>query len=120
MNSIKSIKKSVQIILKNKIPLALLHCTNIYPTPPRLVRLNCIDELQKAFPKCTIGISDHTENIYTSLGAVARGARIIEKHFTLDKSNNTIRDHALSATPSEFRNLVILGREINKKILIGV
>ena len=48
--------------------------------------------------------------------AISRGAKIIEKHFTLDKSDNTIRDHALSATPEEFRNLVTLGREINKKI----
>ena len=83
MNSIKSIKKSVQIILKNKIPLALLHCTNIYPTPPRLVRLNCIDELQKAFPKLLE--FQITENIYTSLGEVAREARIIEKHYVIQK-----------------------------------
>ena len=80
MNSIKSIKKSVDIIQKQKIPLALLHCTNIYPTPPNLVRLNCIEEL-KAYPNCQIGISDHTENIYTSLGAVALGARIVKKHY---------------------------------------
>ena len=47
-------------------------------------------------------------------------AKIIEKHFTLDKSNTTIRDHALSATPSEFKLLVDLGNDISKKINIGV
>ena len=47
MNTIKSIKRSVDVILKKKIPLALLHCTNIYPTPSKLVRLDCIKELQK-------------------------------------------------------------------------
>ena len=58
--------------------------------------------------------------IETCLLAISRGAKIIEKHFTLDKSDNTIRDHALSATPEEFRNLVTLGREINKKISKGL
>ena len=52
--------------------------------------------------------------------AISRGAQIIEKHFTLDKSNTTIRDHALSATPDEFRLLVELGREIHKKVSLGV
>jgi len=85
MNSIKSIKKSVNIITKKKIPLALLHCTNIYPTPSNLVRLECIKEIKSAYPGCLVGISDHTENVYTSLAAVALGARIIEKHFTDNK-----------------------------------
>ena len=85
MNSIISIRKSVEIIKKNKIPLALLHCTNIYPTPPSLVRLDCIRQLKKAYPWCTIGISDHTATNYTSLGAVALGAKIIEKHFVDSK-----------------------------------
>mgnify|MGYP001199419529 CR=1 FL=1 len=112
MNSIKSIKKSVQIILKNKIPLALLHCTNIYPTPPRLVRLNCIDELQKAFPKCIIGISDHTENIYTSLGAVARGARIIEKHYVDSKKKRFGPDVSSSMDSEDLKKLIQGSKEI--------
>jgi N-acetylneuraminate synthase len=85
MNSIQSIKKSVNIITKKKIPLTLLHCTNIYPTPSKLVRLECIKEIKSAYPNCLVGISDHTENIYTCLAAVALGARIIEKHFIDDK-----------------------------------
>jgi N-acetylneuraminate synthase len=82
MNSVRSIQRSVNIISKKNIPLALLHCTNIYPTPSNLVRLGCIKEIKNAYPNCLVGISDHTENIYTSLGAVSLGARIIEKHFT--------------------------------------
>ena len=66
------------------------------------------------------GYSDHTIGIETCLLAISRGAQIIEKHFTLDKSNTTIRDHALSATPNEFRYLVSLGREIDKKINLGI
>ena len=51
---------------------------------------------------------------------LARGAKIIEKQFTLDKSDTTIRDHALSATPEEFRNLVNIGNEISKMIELGI
>ena len=61
------------------------------------------------------GYSDHTIGIETALLAISRGATIIERHFTLDKSDNTIRDHAISSSPTEFRLLVELGREIFKK-----
>lgn len=105
MNSIQSIKKSVDIIQKKKIPLALLHCTNIYPTPSKLVRLGCIEDLKKAFPDCIIGISDHTDNIYTSLGAVSLGARIIEKHFT-DHKKRKGPDISSSMDTNELKSLL--------------
>ncbi len=105
MNSIQSIKPSVDIIKKAKIPLALLHCTNIYPTPPKLVRLDCINQLKKSFPNHIIGISDHTKNNFTSLGAVALGARIIEKHFTDNKSKKG-PDISCSMDPAELRELI--------------
>ena len=105
MNSIETIKPSVDIIKKAKIPLALLHCTNIYPTPPNLVRLDCINQLKKFFPKCIIGLSDHTENNYSSLGAVALGAKIIEKHFT-DSKKNKGPDISCSMDPAELRELI--------------
>ncbi len=66
------------------------------------------------------GFSDHTVGIDFSLLAIARGAEVIEKHFTLDKSDNTIRDHALSATPDEFELLVKIGKEVHKNIVAGV
>lgn len=62
------------------------------------------------------GYSDHTVGVEACLIAIARGARIVEKHFTLDKSDTTIRDHSLSATPSEFRTLVTLGRTISNTL----
>ena len=111
MNSIKSISRSVNIIQKKKIPLALLHCTNIYPTPPNLVRLNCITELKKSFPNCEIGISDHTENIYTSLGAVALGARIIEKHY-VDTKKRKGPDISSSMDFNELKKLIRGSNEI--------
>jgi len=66
------------------------------------------------------GYSDHTIGIDTCLMAIDRGATVIEKHFTLDKSDQTIRDHCLSATPDEFKLLCELGMEIFRKIQIGV
>ena len=66
------------------------------------------------------GYSDHTLGIETCLIAISRGALLIEKHFTLDKSDTTIRDHVLSATPDEFKNMTILGKEINKLIKLKV
>ena len=96
---------------KNK-NIKYLWCCSKYPTFD-----NDLKKFPKKFDKKNYyGYSDHTIGIETCLIAISRGAEIIEKHFTLDKSDNTIRDHALSATPGEFRNLVNLGREINKKI----
>ena len=60
------------------------------------------------------GFSDHTHGISASLIAIARGAKVIERHFTLDKSDSTIRDHAGSSTPDEFKEMVQVGREISK------
>ena len=66
------------------------------------------------------GYSDHSVGIEVALMAIVRGANVIEKHLTLDKSDTTIRDHALSASPSEFKNLVKLGRLIKKNLHLGV
>ena len=105
MNSISSIKKSVEIIKKNKIPLALLHCTNIYPTPASLVRLDCIRQLKEAFPWCEVGISDHTATNHTSLAAVALGARIIEKHF-VDSKKISGPDVSCSMDPNDLKDMI--------------
>jgi sialic acid synthase SpsE len=82
MNSIDSIHKAVQIFRKHKVEYALLHCTNVYPTPPNLVRLGAMVEIKNEFPDAVIGLSDHTINNYACLGAVALGASILERHFT--------------------------------------
>jgi len=93
-----------------------LWCVSEYPTyPEKLVGMpHNFKESGYA------GYSDHTFGIDASLLAISRGAEIIEKHFTLDKMNSTIRDHLSSATPDEFRIMVEIGREINRKIKLGV
>ena len=82
MNTIESIKKTVSIVEKFNIPYALLHTTNLYPTPPELVRLGAMIELQQAFPTIEIGLSDHTTSNLACFGATALGATILERHFT--------------------------------------
>lgn len=105
MNDIRSITPSVKLFRKYKIPFVLLHCTNIYPTDHKLVRLQAMSQIQKSFPDAIIGLSDHTEGIYTCLGAVSLGAKVIEKHFTDDKKSRG-PDMSCSMDPNELKELI--------------
>lgn len=82
MNTIESVRKAVEIFEAARVPYALMHTTNLYPTPPHLVRLGAMVELKNAFPNAVIGLSDHTTDNVACLGAVALGASILERHFT--------------------------------------
>jgi N-acetylneuraminate synthase len=117
MNDIHSIQKSVGILVKNNIKYALLHTTNVYPTPPNLVRLQAIKILKEKFPKVVVGLSDHTTSIYTSLAAVALGACIIEKHFT-DSKKRSGPDISSSMDPNDLKSL-LNGIEIIHSALYG-
>lgn len=92
--------------------LALLHCVSTYPTPEESAGLAVLYELRNL--GVTIGYSDHTLGIKVAELAVAAGARIIEKHFTLDKSQSEFRDHQLSADPAEMRDLVAAVRRVER------
>lgn len=105
MNSIDSIKKAVAIFRENNIKYALLHCTNVYPTPHKLVRLGAITELQENFPDAVVGLSDHTIDNFACLGAVALGASILERHFT-DKMNRPGPDIVCSMDPTSLKELI--------------
>ncbi|CAG9468788.1 N-acetylneuraminate synthase [Campylobacter upsaliensis] len=91
MNDIKSITQSVKILKDFEVPFVLLHTTNLYPTPPHLVRLHAMLTLQKEF-NALVGLSDHTTNNLACLGAVALGACMIERHFsdTMDRQGPDI------------------------------
>lgn len=104
MNTIKDIKKSVRIIEKNKIPYALLHTTNIYPTPYNLIRLGALEDLKKKFKNAVIGLSDHSKSNLACLGAIAMGASIVERHFT-DKMTRKGPDISNSMDPEALRKL---------------
>lgn len=84
--------------------LALLHCVTSYPTPASEVNLLAIRQLQEL--QEIVGYSDHSLGIETAVLSVAAGARIVEKHFTVDKNYSSFRDHALSADPDEFSEMV--------------
>jgi len=106
MNSIETISPSVKILRERSVPFALLHCTNLYPTPPHLVRLGAIDVLRQSFPDAVLGLSDHTTSNYTCLGAVALGASLLERHFT-DNMNRIGPDIVCSMDPTSLSDLII-------------
>lgn len=111
MSSLDEIKEAVGTISRN-LPgqktvassLAILHCVSLYPTPLGQANLQAIRMLREAF-NLEVGYSDHTLGIEAAVAAVSLGARIIEKHFTLNKNQSAFRDHALSADPPELKRL---------------
>ncbi len=106
MNDLDSISPAVQILRENNIPYALLHTTNIYPTPDRLVRLGAMTELQKTFDDAVVGLSDHTVSNHACFGAVALGASILERHFT-DSMKREGPDIVNSMDPSAAQDLIL-------------
>lgn len=122
MNDIESINRSVKILEKHDINYALLHCTSMYPAPYNKVKLGAIKDLKDCFPNAILGLSDHSLGIYTALASIPLGARIIEKHFTSDKSWPG-PDVSISIDPEELRELIIGSEAIfdalggNKEVL---
>lgn len=112
MNTIDSVSKAVAVFNKYKVPVALLHTTNLYPTPSHLVRLGAMTELQQAFPDKVFGLSDHTLNNNACLGAVALGASIIERHFT-DHMQRTGPDIICSMDEQTCKVLISSSKEMS-------
>ena len=111
MNTIESVKKAVAIFDKHNVPVALLHTTNLYPTPTHLVRFGAMTQLQESFPDKVFGLSDHTLNNNACLGAVALGASILERHFT-DNMQRTGPDIVCSMDETACRELIQSSNEI--------
>jgi N-acetylneuraminate synthase len=105
MNSIETIRPAVEIMRAAGVPFALLHCTNVYPTPPALVRLGAIPQLAAAFPDAVVGLSDHTLTNIPCLGAVAVGADVLERHFT-DRMDRPGPDISCSMDPEALAELI--------------
>ncbi len=104
---LSDVERAVELVRKhNRINrIALLHCTSTYPAPDNSLNLNAITTLKYAFPDCIIGYSDHSLGITAAAMAVVLGARIIEKHITLDKKLAG-PDHMASADKFEFFEMV--------------
>ena len=105
MNTIESISKAVAIFKESKVPYALLHTTNVYPTPARIVRLGALTEIQEEFKDTVIGLSDHTISNHACFGAVALGASILERHFT-DHKQRTGPDIVCSMNENDCKELI--------------
>ena len=115
MNTIASVRKAVEILEAARVPYALLHTTNLYPTPPHLVRLGAMVELARAFPKAVVGLSDHTTNNVACLGAVALGASILERHFT-DRMDRVGPDIVCSMDEQACRELIEQSRLLHLEL----
>lgn len=105
MNDIEAVKKAVNILDKKNVSFALLHTTNLYPTPPQLVRLGAMEVLKKEFPNVIVGLSDHTIDNNAAIAALTLGADIIERHFT-DTKERRGPDIVCSMDKNELKHLV--------------
>jgi N,N'-diacetyllegionaminate synthase len=120
LSNIDDVKLAFKTLLDNgqkKEDIILLHCNSAYPTPFADVNLNAMLTLQKLF-NTQVGYSDHTKSIEVSIAAVAMGAKVIEKHFTLNKKLKG-PDHNASLSPFEFSKLVKSIRNVETSLGTG-
>lgn len=105
MHGMDIVRRAVKIFEARGVQFALMHCTNLYPTPTKLVRLGGILDIKREFPGIQVGLSDHTTSNYSCFGAVALGATFVEKHFCLSHSQ-VGPDIECSNDPEEWKDLM--------------
>lgn len=110
MATLHEVKKAIRIIEKHHKKIIILHCVSNYPTNIEDTNLNRIDTLKKVFKNYKIGLSDHTNNIFSSIASIPLGVCVIEKHFNIDKIKTP--DSSFSISPKELNAL----KSISKKI----
>ena len=116
MQSIETIRASVQILEDAGIEYALLECTNLYPSPPEIVSLQGVTDLKNAFPNAVVGFSDHSIGPEMALASVALGASVLERHYT-DTRYRKGPDIINSMDPAELRFLIDRSREIHTALM---
>jgi N-acetylneuraminate synthase len=104
MTRLAELDRSVALLRSHDIPLVLLHCVSMYPTPYEQLHLRAIVRLRERYG-VPVGLSDHSANVHTAIAAVALGAVVLEKHFTLDRSLPGA-DQKMSIEPAELGRLV--------------
>lgn len=115
MATLGEIESALEILNKsNSGPVILLHCVSVYPPRDEMVNLKNIEMFRSLF-SCPVGFSDHTIGVEIPLASVALGACVIEKHFTLDRGLEGW-DHAVSAIPSELKQIVMGSERIVKAL----
>ena len=111
MSSLKEIKECIKIINKFHNKIMILHCVSGYPTQEKEANLNRILSLKKYFRNINIGLSDHTNDILTSIASIPLGTKVIEKHFILSNKLNSY-DKKFSITPYQLKDLSNLSKKI--------
>jgi N-acetylneuraminate synthase len=111
------IKESVALLQKLGAMYVLLHCNSTYPAPFKDINLNYLDKLAK-IGSCPVGYSGHERGFNVAIAAVAKGAKVIEKHFTLDKTMEG-NDHKVSLLPEEFKAMVEGIRQVEQALGTG-
>jgi N-acetylneuraminate synthase len=117
-STIGEVQRAVRTILAINPQLVLMQCNTNYTASPENfdhIHLNVLKTYQTMFPEVVIGLSDHTFGSATVLGAVALGARVVEKHFT-DDNTRTGPDHPFSMTPATWRDMVDRTRELERAL----
>lgn len=117
MSTLQEVRDALKVFTDNgfdKDRITILHCTTEYPTPMEDVNLKAMQTIADTFG-VAVGYSDHTEGIEVPIAAVALGAKVIEKHFTLDKTMEG-PDHRASLEPKELKAMVLTIRNIEKAI----
>ena len=105
MNTLNSVRETVNLLKTKSVDFALLHTTNLYPTPNQLVRLGGMQALMSEFKETVIGLSDHTITNHACFAAVAMGACILERHFT-DTMKREGPDIVCSMDPKNTQQLI--------------
>lgn len=119
MSELSEVADAVKVLIENGASdITLLHCTTEYPAPYEDVNLKAMETMRDAFD-LPIGYSDHTKGLEIPVAAVARGACVIEKHFTLDR-NMEGPDHKASIEPDELKQMVDMIRHVEVAIGDGV
>ena len=117
MSNLEEVGKALSILLKfglNKKLITVMHCNSEYPTPFEDVNLNAMIDIKNKFD-VRIGYSDHTLGVEAPIAAVALGASVIEKHFTLNKKMSG-PDHSMSLSPKELKNMITCIRNVEKAL----
>ncbi|KAG7163077.1 Sialic acid synthase-like [Homarus americanus] len=97
-------------------PLVFLQCTSAYPSPPEQTHLRVLDTYAQMFPHAHIGYSGHELGIHVTIAAVARGARVVERHLTLNRTWKG-SDHSCSLEPHDLRELIKAIRSLGKTLV---
>ena len=119
MSTLQEVDDALEVLRNNGAgKITILHCTTNYPTPMKDVNLNAMLAL-KEHCECPVGYSDHTQGIEVPIAAVAIGAEVIEKHFTLDR-NMEGPDHKASLEPNELKAMISAIRNIESAMGTGI